>query len=316
MLDAVDATPRSRTVQLRAELRRRIGDTLAAHRTSFPALWTPPVHGELAAIMSDLREGSSIALLTTEARVRPRRHEPGERFDDLYETLQKLGDGGMATVWKCRCRDGGLLVAVKRITVRGVSASERDTALREIQVMQSVSAAVSRVCCVLVVKAARRWLCGCSLTTRALWVTSITSKRTVGARLCCRWRRCARIYLRASAWFLLRSRCDRAGELMIVMELVEGSDMFEYMVQHVRCCCCVFFCCVHTLTCAAWHSCMNGQQGRKCSEDVCREVVRQVASGLAYLHARGILHRDIKVGSGVRRCCARLAMTVTLLAAG
>lgn len=56
--------------------------------------------------------------------------------------------------------------------------------------------------------------------------------------------------------------CFRASE---VMEFVSGGELFEYIIQSGR-----------------------------LSEDECRQIVRQVLSGVEHIHEKGVAHRDLK----------------------
>lgn len=55
---------------------------------------------------------------------------------DRYEKLTKLGEGSYGVVYKCRDRDSGGLVAVKRFVESDDDPTIRKIALREIRLLK------------------------------------------------------------------------------------------------------------------------------------------------------------------------------------
>ncbi len=95
--------------------------------------------------------------------------------------------------------------------------------------------------------------------------------------------------------FVVQQTGCRCAELRhIIMEYVDGPDLYEYVREHVRRSAwawafpwlCVPRACDSTLCC---------RQG-VFSEEHCRQIVEQISSALSYIHSKGIVHRDIKVG--------------------
>lgn len=57
---------------------------------------------------------------------------------DRYEKLTRLGEGSYGVVYKCRDRDTGILVAVKRFVESEDDPSIRKIALREIRLLKVI----------------------------------------------------------------------------------------------------------------------------------------------------------------------------------
>lgn len=62
---------------------------------------------------------------------------------DRYEKLTRLGEGSYGVVYKCRDRDTGNLVAVKRFVESEDDPSIRKIALREIRLLKVIVCAYS-----------------------------------------------------------------------------------------------------------------------------------------------------------------------------
>lgn len=72
-----------------------------------------------------------------------RRSRASSRAMERYEKLAKLGEGSYGLVYKCRDRDTGALVAVKKFLENDDDPLIRKIALREIRMLKVISIPIS-----------------------------------------------------------------------------------------------------------------------------------------------------------------------------
>uniref|UniRef100_A0A7S2GZH2 Calmodulin n=1 Tax=Helicotheca tamesis TaxID=374047 RepID=A0A7S2GZH2_9STRA len=65
---------------------------------------------------------------------------------------------------------------------------------------------------------------------------------------------------------------ESENEIFLVQELCEGGDLFDWLDEHIK-----------------------KQQDPLVWEEICADLMRQLVSGLRYLHSKGIVHRDMKL---------------------
>jgi len=168
----------------------------------------------------------------------------GRNFDDVYETIKKLGEGAMGTV---------ALVRKRPDANRSLARSASDSELKK----SGDAAADERRFAAKVVPFAEAGGGGRSPAKRAARLAELRHEIDVLRRV----DHPNVVHLREAFW--------EAERLVLVMELCEGTELSAFAT---------------TL-----------------GEDRLCAVAEQVLRAVAYLHARGVVHRDLKLENVRRR---------------
>ncbi|XP_044745349.1 cyclin-dependent kinase-like 4 isoform X1 [Coccinella septempunctata] len=82
--------------------------------------------------------GSKLWLLGSQKPLLPKRTRTSSKNMERYEKLGKLGEGSYGVVYKCRSRDTGEIVAIKKFTESEEDPLIRKIALREIRLLKNL----------------------------------------------------------------------------------------------------------------------------------------------------------------------------------